>query len=74
VGDLFELGSLLDPGRVPSAVARALELKMPGEEISAESVAHAIGAQRLLLLLDNCEHVIDAAASMAEKLLRLVRT
>jgi predicted ATPase/DNA-binding winged helix-turn-helix (wHTH) protein len=70
-GKLIELGTLSDPERVPSAVARALELKLPGEEISAESVANAIGAQTHLLLLDNCEHVIDAAATMAETLVRL---
>ena len=70
-GTLVEFGSLLDPGRVPSAVARALEIKLPSEEISAESIAAAVGAQRLLLLLDNCEHVIDEAASMAETLVRL---
>jgi predicted ATPase len=40
-------------------------------EISAESVARAIGGRHLLLVLDNCEHVIDAAANLAETLTRL---
>ena len=70
-GKLVEFGSLSDPALVPSAVARALELKPTGEEISAASVARAVGARNLLLLLDNCEHVIDAAATMAEALVRL---
>ena len=70
-GKLVELASLLEPARVPSAVARALELKLPGEEISEESVAQAVGTRKLLLLLDNCEHVVDAAATMAETLVRL---
>ena len=38
--------------------------------MTPERVATALGAKQLLLMLDNCEHVIDAAASMAEALLR----
>jgi predicted ATPase/DNA-binding winged helix-turn-helix (wHTH) protein len=68
---LVELVSLLDPGLVPTAVASDLGLKLGGDAISAESVARAIGAQRLLLVLDNCEHVIDAAARLAETIVRM---
>jgi predicted ATPase/DNA-binding winged helix-turn-helix (wHTH) protein len=68
---LVELASLSDPGLVPSAVTGVLGLKLGGDEISAESVARAIGAQRLLLVLDNCEHVIDAAAKLAETVVRM---
>jgi len=53
-----------------SASGPGCGLKLSGE-ISAESVARAIGAKRLLLVLDNCEHVIDAAANLAERLVRL---
>src|SRR6266700_890463 len=66
-----ELVSLSDPGLVPTAVTGGLGLKLGGDEISAESVARAIGAQRLLLVLDNCEHVIDAAAKLAEAVVRM---
>jgi predicted ATPase/DNA-binding winged helix-turn-helix (wHTH) protein len=69
-GWLVELASLSDPGLVPSTVAATLGLKVTGE-ISAESVARAVGGRHLLLVLDNCEHVIDAAASLAETLTRL---
>jgi predicted ATPase len=61
--------SLSDPDLVPCAVASALGLKLSGE-ISAEAVADALGAKRLLLVLDNCEHVIDAAANLAERFTR----
>lgn len=67
---LVELGSLSDPELVPTAVATAIGLKPAGERISAETVARAIGDQKLLLILDNCEHVIEAAAGLAEMLLR----
>ena len=66
---LVELVSLSDPGLVPSAVAGGIGLKLGGE-ISAELVARATGAQKLLLVLDNCEHVIDAAARLAETIVR----
>jgi non-specific serine/threonine protein kinase len=63
--------SLSDPDRVPSLVAHVLGLKLSGEQISPESVARAIGGKKLLLVLDNCEHVVDAAARLAETLVRL---
>ncbi|SHL09971.1 Predicted ATPase [Bradyrhizobium lablabi] len=68
---LVELVSLSDPALVPTAVTGGLGLKFGGDEISAESVARAIGAQRLLLVLDNCEHVIDAAARLVETIVRM---
>jgi predicted ATPase/DNA-binding winged helix-turn-helix (wHTH) protein len=63
---LVELASLSNPELVPSALARVLGLKLDGEEISAESVSRAIGAKELLLILDNCEHVVDAVAKLTE--------
>jgi predicted ATPase/DNA-binding winged helix-turn-helix (wHTH) protein len=68
---LVELAALSDPGLVPSAVASVLGLKLGGAEISAEAVARSIGGRKLLLVLDNCEHVIDAAARLAEAMVRL---
>jgi predicted ATPase/DNA-binding winged helix-turn-helix (wHTH) protein len=68
---LVELVSLPDPGLVPIAAASALGLKLVSEEISPQSVARAIGGRKLLLVLDNCEHVVDAVASLAETIVRL---
>jgi predicted ATPase/DNA-binding winged helix-turn-helix (wHTH) protein len=68
---LAELVSLSDTGLVPTAVTGVLGLKLGGDEISAESVARAVGARKLLLVLDNCEHVIDAAARLAETIVRM---
>jgi predicted ATPase/DNA-binding winged helix-turn-helix (wHTH) protein len=68
---LVDLVSLSDPGLVPSAVTGVLGLKLGGDAISAETVARAIGAQTLLLVLDNCEHVIDAAAKLVETVVRM---
>ncbi len=63
---VVELAALSNPDLVPSAVAAILGIKLEGEVISAESVARAIGPRELLLIIDNCEHVIDAAASFTE--------
>jgi predicted ATPase len=65
-----ELAPLSDPGLVPVTVATALRLKFAAGAISAERVANALGTSQLALVLDNCEHVIDAAATIAEALLR----
>ena len=68
-GLLVELASLSDPALVPFAVASVLSLKHGGE-ISFESIAREIGARKLLLVLDNCEHLIEGAARLAETLVR----
>src|SRR6202051_4385453 len=69
-GLLVELVSLSDPALVPFAVATVLGLRQGGDEISFESIAREIGARKLLLVLDNCEHLIEGAARLAETLVR----
>jgi predicted ATPase/DNA-binding winged helix-turn-helix (wHTH) protein len=68
---LVELASLSDPSLVPSAVATSLGQQLGGHQITARSVALSIGRKTLLLVLDNCEHLIDAAARLAETLVRM---
>jgi predicted ATPase/DNA-binding winged helix-turn-helix (wHTH) protein len=67
---IAELGSLSDPDLVPAAVTTALRLDLSGGRISVERVANALRGKRFMLLLDNCEHVIAAAAETASSLLR----
>jgi predicted ATPase len=66
---LAEFSPLADPGLVPATVATAVGLELGGGEVSAQRVAQAVADRRLLLVLDTCEHVIDAAAAMAEAIL-----
>jgi predicted ATPase/DNA-binding winged helix-turn-helix (wHTH) protein len=66
---LAEFSPLADPGLVPATVAAAVGLELGGGEVSAQRVAQALADRRLLLVLDTCEHVIGAAAGMAEALL-----
>jgi predicted ATPase/DNA-binding winged helix-turn-helix (wHTH) protein len=70
-GWLVELASLSDPELVPSAVAGVLGLRLGSNTISPEAVARAVAGKKLLLVLDNCEHVIDAAARLTEVFVRM---
>jgi predicted ATPase len=65
-----ELASLSDPQLVAVTVAAALGLELISGSVSPERIAAALGAKHIMLVLDNCEHVIDAAAGMVEALLR----
>ena len=64
---IAELGPLSDPDLVLPTIAAALELG--DAAASPERLAAALGPRRPLLVLDNCEHVIDAVATITEALL-----
>jgi predicted ATPase/DNA-binding winged helix-turn-helix (wHTH) protein len=66
----IELATLSDPELVSVAVATALGLELASGMTSPQIVANALRSKQLLLLLDNCEHVVDAAARMIDSLLR----
>ena len=68
---LVQLASLSDAGLVAAAIAIALGLHIGGNGSSTEAVARAIGGRKLLLVIYNCEHVIDAAAKVVETLIRM---
>ena len=66
---LFELAAVTDPAAVPDAAAAVLGItQQPGKSVS-ESVAAALEGRVRLLVFDNCEHVLDAAADMIEAIL-----
>ena len=66
---LVELATVHDAGQVPGVVAAALGVReQPGLPV-AEAVARVLSRQQLLLVLDNCEHVIGAAAQLCAGLL-----
>jgi predicted ATPase/class 3 adenylate cyclase len=66
---LIELASVGDPAAVPEAVAAVLGItQQPGLSL-ADSVAAALDGRHRLLVFDNCEHVLDAAADLAETIL-----
>jgi class 3 adenylate cyclase len=62
----FELAAVTDPAAAPDAVAAVLGItQQPGKTVS-ESVAAALEGRIRLLVFDNCEHVLDAAADLIE--------
>ena len=66
---LVELAPLSEPALVPQAVAAALGLReRPGRPVE-EALEDRLRGKDLLLLMDNCEHLIDAAAHLAHALL-----
>jgi len=66
---VFELATVTDPAAVPDAVAAVLGItQQPGKTVS-ESVAAAMEGRVRMLVIDNCEHVLDAAADLIEAIL-----
>ncbi|MFE5938313.1 ATP-binding protein [Streptomyces sp. NPDC056470] len=75
---LVELAPLDDPSAVPGAVLSALRLRethlitregQPLHDDPTDRLVEHLAPRSLLLVLDNCEHVVDAAAALAETLL-----
>jgi hypothetical protein len=63
------LASLSDPDLVPQAVASVVEVReAPGLSLSETLINH-LGSKMMLLVLDNCEHLIEACAQLANALL-----
>jgi predicted ATPase len=65
----IDLAPLQNPALVPSAVAVALGVREGGGETLADSIAGHLANRTVLLVLDNCEHVIDGGAGLASTLI-----
>jgi predicted ATPase/class 3 adenylate cyclase len=66
---LVELAPVQDPAHVAAVLAAALGVRDQPGVPPAETVARVLARQQLLLVLDNCEHVIFAAAKLCAGLL-----
>jgi predicted ATPase/DNA-binding CsgD family transcriptional regulator len=66
---LAELAAVRDPAQVAAAVAVALGIRELPAVAAGDALAHALAGRQLLLVLDNCEQVIDAAAELCARLL-----
>ena len=67
---LVELAPVSDPAFVVAEVAAVLGVQQRSARDPVELLAARLGDARLLLVLDNCEHLIGACAALAERLLR----
>jgi non-specific serine/threonine protein kinase len=66
----IDLAPLADSALLPQLVASALAVRPAGRQPVVEAVIDAIRDRNLLLLLDNCEHLLPRCAELAETLLR----
>jgi predicted ATPase/DNA-binding winged helix-turn-helix (wHTH) protein len=74
IGDAFEHGACLvelapvsDPSLVATTAASALQIKL-GSQPPLEAMAEALAGRRMLIVLDNCEHLLLAVAELVESL------
>jgi predicted ATPase/DNA-binding SARP family transcriptional activator len=67
---LVELAPLSDPALVSNAVAAALGVRERPDLPLTAALVDSIGSKQMLLVLDNCEHLIDACARLVDTLLR----
>lgn len=61
-----ELASINDSALVPTAVARALGLSLANVSDTLQSVMARVGQQSMLIVLDNCEHLLEGVATFVE--------
>jgi non-specific serine/threonine protein kinase len=67
---LIELAPLADPSLLPQTVATVLGLKEETGHPLLSTLTDHLRGKKLLLVLDNCEHLVQASAQLAEHLLR----
>ena len=60
---LVELAAVADGDAVADAIATALGVTPHGDDRVIDTVAEAVAGRRLLVVVDNCEHVLAAAAA-----------
>jgi len=64
-----DLAPLTAPGHVIETVASAIGMPLPSE-LNVSELANWLGPQRLLLVVDNCEHLLDPVTALVERLMR----
>ena len=67
---LVELGALSDPELIPKQVAVAMGVQEQADRPIAVTLLEVASHQEVLLVLDNCEHLIEGVAVLADELLR----
>ncbi len=61
-----ELAPVTEPDQVPSTVISAMQLRQEADAPPLDGLAKMLKAQNVLIVLDNCEHVIDTVAKMVD--------
>jgi len=63
---IVELAPVVDPAMLAAAVAQALGIALSGRKAALDEVLDALHGRAALLVLDNCEHLVDAASALVE--------
>ena len=66
---LVELAAVQDPALVPAAVAAVIGIPLSPDSAPSQALAEVLSRRQLLLVLDNCEHILDATAELCGSLL-----
>jgi predicted ATPase/DNA-binding winged helix-turn-helix (wHTH) protein len=66
---MVELAGLSEPALVPNAVARTLDIPLPGQRTALDELVAGMAQRRVLLVLDNCEHLLDATSELVQRVL-----
>lgn len=67
---LVELAGLTDPLLIPQTLAAILRVREQPNRLLVTTLLDYLRSRRLLLILDNCEHLVEACAGFADELLR----
>jgi predicted ATPase/DNA-binding SARP family transcriptional activator len=67
---MVDLSGVRDPELVPATAASALELTLSGSRPTVAALTAQLAARELVVVLDNCEHVIDAAATLVRAIIQ----
>ena len=67
---IVELAGLSDSLLLPSVVAQALDIEMAGQGAGLDELVAGLAQRTLLLVLDNCEHLLDAIVELVQAVMR----
>jgi predicted ATPase/DNA-binding winged helix-turn-helix (wHTH) protein len=66
----IELAGLADAALLPHAVAQQLGLSVPEAEAGVQALVDVLASREMLLVLDNCEHLLEPVAAFVDRLLQ----
>ncbi|MFI4929153.1 MAG: ATP-binding protein [Burkholderiales bacterium] len=67
---MVELAGLADAALLPHAIAQPLGLHVPEGDASVQALTDALANKEMLLVVDNCEHLVEAVAALVDRMLK----
>lgn len=66
---LVELAQVNEPSQIPEAISTALELRVDSEQTPTDTLLRKLREMSILIVLDNCEHVLGPVAQLVQQIL-----